>query len=171
MFWTQCENATALEASSICAEIFLIFLSGFNVISNKKKRSSLWWRHFFQFYVDLQKKIWVLQVFSVLRATYKSEVPWAAAVCDFWQETKTTFFGRQCLLHRPSFQHLIATAPAAAVVFFCCSIYYLSSWHRCTNPNSNSKVLEKKKEYEAKMLSSANFKKHVLRVLIPQPYA
>ena len=52
---------------------------------------------------------------------------------------------RQCLLHRPGFQHLIAAAPAAVVVFFCCSIYYLSCWHRCPNPNSNNKILEKKR--------------------------
>ena len=28
------------------------------------------------------------------------------------------FEKRQCLLHRPGFQHLIAATPAAAVVFF-----------------------------------------------------
>ena len=56
----------------------------------------------------------------------------------------------QCLLHRPGFQHLIAAAPAAAVVFLCCSIYYLSGWHRCPNPNSNNKILEKKMDFEAK---------------------
>ena len=77
----------------------------------------------------------------------------------------------QCLLHRPGLQHLIAAEPAAAVVFFCCSIYYLSGWHRCPNINSNNKVLEKKKEYEAKYLSSAIFDLRVLRVLIPQSSA
>ena len=54
---------------------------------------------------------------------------------------------RQCLLHRPGFQHLISAGPAAAVVFFCCSFYYLSGWHRCPNPNSNNKILEKKKDF------------------------
>ena len=36
---------------------------------------------------------------------------------------------RQCLLHLPGFRHLIAAAPAAAVVLFTgsCSIYYLSA--------------------------------------------
>ena len=34
---------------------------------------------------------------------------------------------RQCLLHRPGFQHQIVAAPAAAVVLFSCSIYYLSA--------------------------------------------
>ena len=53
---------------------------------------------------------------------------------------------RQFLLHRPGFQHLITAAPAAPVVTFCCSNYYLSSWHCCPNLNSNRKVLEKKKE-------------------------
>ena len=53
----------------------------------------------------------------------------------------------QCLLHRPGVQHLIAAAPAAPLFLFCCSIYYLSSWHHCPNPNSNRKVLEKKKNY------------------------
>ena len=56
-----------------------------------------------------------------------------------------SIFFRQCLLHRPGFQHLITAALAAAVVLFCRSIYYLSSWHRCQNPNSNHKILEKKK--------------------------
>ena len=37
------------------------------------------------------------------------------------------FFHWQCLLHRPGFQHQIAAAPAAAVVLFSCSIYYLSA--------------------------------------------
>ena len=77
----------------------------------------------------------------------------------------------QCLLHRPGFQHLIAAARAAAVVFFCCSIYYLSGWHRCPNPNSNNKILEKKKDFEVKSLSSANLKKRVMQVSIPQPSA
>ena len=78
---------------------------------------------------------------------------------------------RQCLLHWPGFQHLIAAAPAAAVVFFYCSIYYLSGWHRCSNPNSNNKILEKKKDFEAKLLSSAIFIKRVLRESIPQSSA
>ena len=76
----------------------------------------------------------------------------------------------QCLLHRPGFQHLIAAAPAA-VVFFCCSIYYLSGWHRCPNPNSNNKILEKKKDFEAKELSCTMFEMRVLRVAISQPCA
>ena len=54
---------------------------------------------------------------------------------------------RQCLLHRLGFQHLIAAGPAAAVVFFCCSIYDLSGWHRCPNPNFSNKILEKKKDF------------------------
>ena len=38
-------------------KIFSSFLSGFNVISKKKKRSSRRWRHvFLRFYVDLKKK-------------------------------------------------------------------------------------------------------------------
>ena len=78
---------------------------------------------------------------------------------------------RQCLLHRPGSQHLIAAAPVAAVVFFCCSIYYLSGWHRCPNPNSNKKILEKKKAYEANLLSSAIFKKRILQESIPRPSA
>ena len=64
----------------------------------------------------------------------------------FCEEKVPLIERRQCLLHRPGFQHLIAAAPAAAVVFFCCSIYYLSGWHHCSNPNSNSKILEKKEE-------------------------
>ena len=59
----------------------------------------------------------------------------------YWQTIKPFLFW-QCLLHRPGFQHLIAAAPA--VVFLCCSIYYLSGWHRCPNPNSNNKILEKR---------------------------
>ena len=77
---------------------------------------------------------------------------------------------RQCLLHRPGFQHPIAAA-LAAVVLFCCSIYYLSSWDRCPNPNSNNKMLEKKKELVAFQLSSAIFGKRVQRDSIPQPSA
>ena len=42
----------------------------------------------------------------------------------------------QCLEHRPGFQHENAAAP---VVSFCTLIYYLSSWHRCLNPNSNAR--------------------------------
>ena len=78
---------------------------------------------------------------------------------------------RQCLLHRLGFQHLIAAAPAAAVVFFCCSIYYLLGWYRCPNPNSNNKILEKKKDFEAKELSCTMFEMRVLRISIPQPCA
>ena len=78
---------------------------------------------------------------------------------------------RQCLLHRPGFQHLIAAAPVAAIIFFCCSIYYLSGWHRCPNPNSNNKILEKKKRVWSEIALCAIFKKHVLRVSIPQPSA
>ena len=53
---------------------------------------------------------------------------------------KSTLLPRQCLLHRPGFQHLIAAALAAVVILFCCSVYYLLSWHRCPNPNSNNKI-------------------------------
>ena len=53
----------------------------------------------------------------------------------YWQTIKPFLFW-QCLLHRPGFQHLIAAALAAVVVFLCCSIYYLSGWHCCPNPNS-----------------------------------
>ena len=77
-FWTQCKNAAALEASAICAENFsghhtagVIFLFGFNVISQKKKCF-----------------VWVLQVFFALRTTYKSEALWTAAVYDFWHNKK-----------------------------------------------------------------------------------
>ena len=67
----------------------------------------------------------------------------------FCEEKVPLIEQRQCLVHRPGFQHLIAASPTAAVVFFCCSIYCLSGWHHCPNPNSNNKILEKKKEYEA----------------------
>ena len=59
--------------------------------------------------------------------------------------TKGCVAKRQCLLHRPGFQHLIAAAPMTAVVSFCCSIHSLSIWYHCPNPNSNRKVLEKRK--------------------------
>ena len=75
---------------------------------------------------------------------------------------------RQCLLHRAGFQHLIAAATATAVVYFCSSIYYLSSWHRCPNPNSNRKVVQKKKNSIALLLSSAISAKHVHYEPIPQ---
>ena len=51
---------------------------------------------------------------------------------------------KQCLLHWPGFQHLIAAALVAPVISFGCSIYYLSSWHRCPNSNSNRKVFREK---------------------------
>ena len=75
---------------------------------------------------------------------------------------------RQCLLHQPGFQHLIAAALAAPVVSFFSSIYYLSSWHRCPNPNSNRKVLEKKKDYVVRLRSSATYAKCVQHESIPE---
>ena len=51
----------------------------------------------------------------------------------------------------------------APVVSFCSSIYYLSSWHRCLNPNSNRKVLEKKKNHAARLHSSPTYAKCVQR--------
>ena len=74
----------------------------------------------------------------------------------------------QCLLHLASFQHQIAAALAAPVVSLCSSIYYLSSWRHCPNPNFNCKVLEKKKSYSMLLLSSAIFGKCVQRKSIPQ---
>ena len=70
--------------------------------------------------------------------------------CSLLALNQSELIIRQCLLHGPGFKHLIAAAPAAPVVSLCCSIYYPSSWHRCPNPNSNRKVLEKKKNYVAK---------------------
>ena len=48
-------------------------------------------------------------------------------------------FEGQCLLHWPGFQHLIAAAPAA-VVLFSCSIYYLSAGIAAPNPNSKNGI-------------------------------
>ena len=71
---------------------FSSFLSGFNVISKKKKVIALtgasfspisWW--------SPKKKrsfVSVLQIFSPLCATYQSKVPWTAAVYVFWREKK-----------------------------------------------------------------------------------
>ena len=86
-----------------------------------------------------------------------------------------------CLLHWPSFQHLIASAPAAQVVFYC-SIYDLSSWHRCPNLNFNHKVVEKKNDimqrntslalYLASMSSAIQYPKslHGSQVCLPLHY-
>ena len=101
-----------------------------------------------------------IKVFSInIFTTQYLEEAWGM----FYSRKHFHFEIRQCLLHRPSFQHLITAAPVAAVVLFCCSIYYLSSWHRCPNPNSNNKILEKKKEFVALWLSSAIFGKRVQR--------
>ena len=96
---------------------------------------------------------------------------WYGILFSFSLHNRSTEKLRQCLLQRPGFQHLIAAAPAAAVILFCCSIYYLSSWHRCPNPNSNNKILEKKKEFVALLLSSAIFGKRVQRDSLSQPSA
>ena len=81
----------------------------------------------------------------------------------------STYFLGQCLLHRIGFQHQIAAVVASSVVSFCSSIYYLSSWHHCPNPNSNRTVLEKKKSDVAILLSSTIIAKCVQCKSIPQP--
>ena len=64
-------------------------------------------------------------------------------------ESFRQFIIRQCLLHRLGFRHLIAAAPAVPVISFCCSIFTISQAGiaaRTQGPNSNRKILEKKKE-------------------------
>ena len=99
----------------------------------------------------------------------------------FWNKAGGLYL-RQCLLHWPSFQHLIASAPAAQVVSFYCSIYDLSSWHRCPNLNFNHKVVEKKNDimqrntslalYLASMSSAIQYPKslHGSQVCLPLHY-
>ena len=90
-------------------------------------------------------RVWVRFMTRITIFLFLHNVTAAFAFCFIW----FSFFLGSVLLHRPGFQHLITAAPAAAVVFFCCSIHYLSGWHRCPNPNSNNKILEKKKDFEA----------------------
>ena len=54
----------------------------------------------------------------------------------------TDFSKRQCLEHWHSFEYEIAAIP---VISFCTLIYYLSSQHRCPNPNLMKGSKEKEK--------------------------
>ena len=73
----------------------------------------------------------------------------------------------QCLLHRPSFQHLIAAALAAPVVFFAVQFTISQAGFAVQTLPLIVKFL--RKSYVAKLFSSAVLAKHVQRELIPEP--
>ena len=99
------------------------------------------------------KKCFIPILMTTFHGYYETKLCQTELTCIIWYQmiARAVFraFFWQCLLHRPGFQHLIAAAPSAPVFSFCGSIYYLlgylSSWHRCSNPNSNHKFLRKKK--------------------------